>query len=119
MYPASIAAIVMPRAGGIYCGTWGGTEDRPEYVTCGTIEVFERPKRLVLSDFRYLAPSPLSFDTSSLVTEFSVEPAQGGARLSVFQGGFPADAAADEFYAGCQAGWKRTFEGIASFVEKR
>ena len=112
-------AIVMPRAGGIYCATWGGTEDRPEYVTCATIEVLERPKRLVLADFRYMAPLPLPFDTSSLVTEFCVEPAQGGARLSVFQGGFPTDTSADAFYAGCQTGWKSTFEGIVRFVGQR
>jgi uncharacterized protein YndB with AHSA1/START domain len=112
-------AIVLPRAGGVYCGTWGGTEDRPEYTTCATIEVFERPKRLVLADFRYLSPEPLPFDTSSLVTEFGVEPTQGGARLSVFQGGFPEGASADAFYASCQEGWKRTFEGIVSFVGER
>jgi uncharacterized protein YndB with AHSA1/START domain len=104
--------IVLPAPGGFWAATWGGTEDDPEYTTAATIGAFEPPRRLVLTDYRYRARSgPLPFD-AAFVTEFLVSPHPDGAVLRVTQGGFPAEAVADDFLAACATGWRETFAGI-------
>jgi hypothetical protein len=45
-----------------------------------------------------------------------VEARPNGSLLRVVQDGFPADSIADEFYAGCEVGWKNTFEGIEWYL---
>lgn len=109
-------AIVAPVAGGVWAATWGGTGDAPEFVVSATLEAFERPGRILMSGFRYLSPQgPLPFDSSRLATEFLVAPAEGGARLTVTQYGFPGTPDADVFFAGCVTGWEKTFDGIRTF----
>ena len=105
-------AIVLPQMGGTWAATWGEDEDRPDYVTAATIEVYEPPRRLVLSDYRYDARSgPLPFELDTRV-EFEVLPSPKGALLRVVQTGFPDGAIADEFYAGCVKGWSDTLAGF-------
>lgn len=110
--------IVLPERGGIWAATWGGSEDDPDYVTVATIGTFDPPRRLVLTDYHYRARSgPLPFD-AAFVTEFLVTPHPDGAVLRVTQDGFPADPAADAFYAACQTGWRETFAGIRSYLAR-
>lgn len=105
-------AVVLPEVGGVWAATWGDDEDDPDYVTAATIAELEPPRRLVLVDYRYRARTgPLPF-TADFRTEFTVEPAPGGARLRVVQAGFPDAPAADPFYAACETGWRATFAGI-------
>jgi len=111
-------AIVLPREGGVWAAAWGGGEDNPDYVTEARIAIFDPPKRLRLTGFNYFARSgPLAFPSEFLSTEFSVAPARGGSLLTVVQSGFPDDARADDFYAGCERGWQETFEGIRRYVQ--
>ena len=108
--------IVVPRPGGIWAATWGDDEDEPEYTTVADLSVFDPPRRLVLSDYRYHARSGgLPFDTE-FETEFVVTPHADGAALRVTQAGFPAGAEADAFFAACQQGWRDTFDGIRDYL---
>jgi uncharacterized protein YndB with AHSA1/START domain len=109
-------AIVLSREGGTWAATWGDSEDEPEYVTVATIRTFDPPRRMVLSDYNYVAKTgPLPFK-AAFVTEFAVEPWPGGCVLRVTQDGFPADPAADAFYAACGVGWTNTFAGIRRYL---
>lgn len=109
--------IVVPREGGVWAAAWGAEEDAPEYVTTAVIRELEPPRRLVLADYDYVAASePLPF-AAEFTTIFEVEPSTSGARLRVTQAGFPAEPAADEFYAACEAGWRDTLEGLRRHLE--
>lgn len=109
-------AIVLPEPGGLWAATWGASEDEPEYITAATLQVFNPPHRMVLSDYRYHSKDgPLPFQ-ADFVTEFLVSPQDGGASLRVTQDGFPATSEADEFYEACQKGWRDTFAGIRQFL---
>lgn len=115
---AAARAIVIPAPGGTWAAAWGESEDDPDYVTAATIRELERPRRLVLADYRYHAKDgPLPFE-ADFVTELVVEPHEDGARLRVTQDGFPAGPEADAFYAGCQTGWLDTFAGIRAFLAR-
>jgi uncharacterized protein YndB with AHSA1/START domain len=112
-------AIVMAQEGGVWAAAWGDSEDFPDYISAAIIKAYEPPNRLVLGDFKYFAKDgPLPFK-ADLTTEFQIEPLNGGSRLRVIQTGFPDEAIADPFYAGCEIGWKNTFDGIRAFVEKQ
>jgi len=109
--------IVVPEVGGLWAGAWGQSEDCPDYVTVATMSVFDPPRRLVLSDYRYWAKEgPLPFE-ADFVTEFLVSPHAQGAVLRVSQDGFPAGSEADEFISACETGWRDTFAGIRKFIE--
>jgi len=109
-------AIVVAERGGVWAATWGDGEDDPDYVTAATIRTFEPPRRMVLADYRYRAKSgPLPFE-ADLMTEFIVSSHPEGSTLRVIQDGFPAGPEADEFYAGCEQGWRETFAGIRRYV---
>jgi uncharacterized protein YndB with AHSA1/START domain len=111
-------AIVMPEPGGIWAAAWGDEGD-PDYVTVATLKVFEPPRRLVMSDYRYRAKSgPLPFQVD-FVTEFVVAPHPAGAKLRVTQDRFPCDAIADDFYAACENGWHATLEGLRMYFVRR
>ena len=112
-------AIVLPEAGGLWCATWGDAEDDPDYITAATIEVFEPPRRMVLSDYRYFAKSgPQPFE-ADFTLEFLITAHPDGAILKVTQDGFPIAPVADAFYAACEKGWADTFEGIRKFVHDK
>ena len=105
-------AVVLPQPGGIWAAAWGVAEDDPDYITVATIRDFEPPRRMVLSNYLYRAKSgPLPFD-ADFVTEFAVLPHPTGAILRVTQDGFPLSPEADEFYSGCEKGWRDTFAEI-------
>lgn len=109
-------AIVLPRAGGIWAAAWGTDEDAPDYITMATIDEFDPPRRMVLTDYRYFARSgPLPFQ-ADMRTEFTVTPKPSGTALRVVQDGFPCDPIADDFYAACQRGWRDTFAGIRKYL---
>ncbi len=109
-------AIVIPERGGLWTATWGDDEDDPDYVSSATIRAFDPPRRLVLGDYRYRAKTgPLPFE-ADFVTEFLVTPHEDGAMLRVTQDGFPAGPEADDFYAGCEKGWRDTFAGIREYL---
>ncbi len=108
-------AIVLPEANGVWAATWGGAEDAPDYVTVATIEVFDPPRRMRLSGYRYRArtgPAP----AGDFTTEFVVEPHTDGAVLRVAQDGFPAGPDGDAFLAACETGWRTTFSGIRRYL---
>lgn len=108
-------AIVLAREGGTWAAAWGEVEDDPDYIATATIKIFDPPRRLVLSDYKYYARAePLPFD-ADFETEFTVIPASEGSILRVSQDGFPADAVADKFYAACEKGWHDTFESIRRY----
>ncbi len=109
-------AMVIAEKGGLWMAAWGEHEDDPDYIAAATIKTFDPPRRLLLTDFKYFAKSgPLPFKLESS-TEFTVEARPNGSLLRVVQDGFPADSIADEFYAGCEVGWKNTFEGIERYL---
>lgn len=111
-------AVVLAEPGGIWAAAWGESEDDPDYVTVATIEEFEPPARMVLTDYRYRARSgPLPFE-AAFVTTFTVRPDDEGAVLRVSQAGFPAGPEGDAFYVGCEQGWRDTFAGIRKYLEK-
>lgn len=108
--------IVVPEPGGLWSACWGEDEDAPDYVTWATVETFEPPRRMVLTEYEYRAAAkPIPFD-AEFVTEFEVEPRGEAALLRVRQSGFPRTPAGDEFYAGCETGWRNTFAGIRDFL---
>jgi uncharacterized protein YndB with AHSA1/START domain len=110
-------AIVLAERGGLWAATWGESEDSPDYITVATLHEFDPPRRMVLTDYRYKARSgPLPFQ-ADFITEFLVAPHEQGAVLRVTQDGFPDGPEADDFYAGCQRGWKDTFDGIRRYLQ--
>lgn len=112
-------AIVIPAEGGLWAASWGADEDRPDYVGAARLAVLDPPRRLLLSEYRYLARTgPLPF-RADFTTEFTVIPRGKGATLRVVQDGFPADPVADDSYKGCGKGWRETFEGIRRFLATR
>jgi uncharacterized protein YndB with AHSA1/START domain len=58
---------------------------------------------------------PFEFSANAL-TRFTIEPDGHGCKLRVEQTGFPRDPVADDFYAECETGWKKTFDGIRNFL---
>jgi uncharacterized protein YndB with AHSA1/START domain len=111
-------AIILAREGGIWAAAWGDEEDDPNYITAATISVFDAPRRLVLSDFKYYSKAgPLPFE-ANLTTEFTIIPAGEGSILQVTQDGFPASAVADSYYAACEKGWRDTFESIRRYFSE-
>lgn len=111
--------IVMAEPDGTWAAAWGENENDPDYITVATMSVFDPPRRVVFSDYRYRSKSgPLPFQ-ADFTTEFVVEQRDGGSLLRVTQDGFPCDAVADEFYAACEKGWHDTFENIRRFIGGR
>lgn len=107
--------VVLAETGGTWAAAWGEDEDDPDYVTVAVISEFERPSRLVLTDYRYAThDGPLPFE-AEFTTTFSVAEGPAGARLRVEQAGFPEDQ--PEFYAACAKGWIDTFRGIRRYLE--
>ena len=112
-------AIVLPWEGGVWAAAWGESEDKPDYVTVARIACFDPPRRIVFADYKYHnKDGPLPFK-ADFVTEFTVEPRPNGCLLRVSQDGFPAESVADAFYAGCEVGWRDTFEGIRRYLAEQ
>ena len=108
--------VVLPEAGGGGGAAGGGAEGQPADVAGGPRGEFDPPRRMVLTNYRYGAKSgPLPFDLD-FVIEFAVAPDSLGSLLRVTQDGFPIGPEADEFYAGCEKGWRDTFAGIRRFL---
>ncbi|NUO84053.1 SRPBCC domain-containing protein [candidate division KSB1 bacterium] len=109
-------AIVLAQEGGVCAAAWGEHEDDPDYLTVARMQVFDPPRRILFTDYQYYAKrGPLPFQ-ANFTTEFTVEARPHGSLLRVSQDGFPCEPIADEFYAGCEVGWRNTFEGIQRFL---
>lgn len=111
-------AIVIPEKGGIWAAAWGDDPDAPDYISTFTIAEFDPPKRMLLTDARYLAKAGQPPFEAKITAEFTVTPSPGGSLLKVVQDGFPAHPAADDFYLACETGWKNTFAGIRKYLPK-
>jgi len=110
------SAIVQPQSSGIWAATWGELEDDPDYIGSAQISTFDRPHRLVLTNYRYYARSgPLPFDANFSVT-FDVQASSEGAVLHITQSGFPDAPEASAFFEGCNVGWKATLDGIRKYL---
>ncbi len=108
--------IVIAEEDGLWCATWGDSEDEPEYVSAATIEVFEPARRMVLGNYRYVTQTGgLPFEADFTV-EFLITAHANGTSLRVTQDGFPVDSAADAYFEACQEGWTDTFAGIRRFL---
>ena len=110
------SAIVVPKRGGLWVAQWG-REDHPDYISAHKITRFEPPRLIELNELTYYARSTMLPFASDMYVIFEVEAVDDGSRLRVTQSGFPTDATADEFYAGCVDGWERTFANIESYVQ--
>lgn len=110
--------IVVPEEGGMWMATWGGEEDAPDYVSGATLSTFEPPRRLVMSNMKYIAHTGRLPFEADLPTEFTIEPTDSGCRLHVHQTGFPDDPIADEHYHGCEIGWEQTLASLKAFLSK-
>lgn len=109
-------AIVIPQAGGIWCATWGDDEDTPDYISSATIKVFEPDRKLVLSDYQYVSPEGgLPFE-ADFKTTFEIQSHNDGSEMTITQTGFPADPSADDYYAGCETGWKQSLDALEQFL---
>jgi uncharacterized protein YndB with AHSA1/START domain len=112
--------IVTPRIGGTWAAAWGD-EDDPDYISAATLADFEPPRKLALKFGEYYAKSgelPFKFSAKALTT-FTIEPDGEGCKLRVEQTGFPRNAIADDFYAACETGWKKTFDGIRNYLNSK
>ena len=111
--------IIDKKQGGIWVGLWGN-EDAPEFITINRMSVFDPPRRIVFSDSEYYArKGPIPF-AANLTSDFTISPVEPGKTLlRVVQDGFPTDSVADEFYAGCEQGWRDTYDGIRKYLSSR
>lgn len=107
-------AIVTAAKDGSWIATWGEGENDSGYTSSFKIKEFEPPRRLVLSDGKYVAKFDPPIEMN-MTTEFIVEPMVGGCTLRVVHAWLPADEAAEEFYEACVIGWKNTFQGIRKY----
>jgi uncharacterized protein YndB with AHSA1/START domain len=109
-------AIVIPREGGLWAAIWG-EEDAPDFITTATMSVFDPPRRILFSNYTYLARSGAPPFEPDFETEFTIRVAKDKSTvLRVAQSGFPMDSSADEFYAACDRGWRDTFAGIRKYL---
>ncbi|MGI9515889.1 MAG: SRPBCC family protein [Pirellulaceae bacterium] len=110
--------IVHARPGGIWMATWGEDEDSPDYLCGYRMSRFERPEMLEFSEPVYESKSgPMPFSVDHMAVQFRIEPVDDRTRLSVTQDGFPTDTMADEYVAGCVAGWQTTLRQLKEFME--
>jgi uncharacterized protein YndB with AHSA1/START domain len=110
-------AVVLPGAGGSWTAAWGPHEDAPDHVTTATIDLFDPPRRLRLTNIRYYARSgALPFEPHLLI-EFSILPVPDGCVLQVRHAGFPVETIADDFYAACERGWRETLAGLQRYFQ--
>lgn len=109
------SAIVLAQTNGVWAAVWGEADD-PDYISAATIAVFDPPRRLVLSDFKYFAKTGALPFQAKFTTEFTVAPHGTGTLLRVVQDGFPCDPVADKFYAACEKGWHDTFASIKRYL---
>jgi len=111
----ALRAIVLPEQNGIWIAAWGEDEDNPDYISSFVIKKYDPPKRILFADTRYFSKDgKLPFD-AKFTAEFIVKPTDSGCKLQVIQDGFPTDPIADDYYKGCEIGWKNTFEGIRNY----
>lgn len=109
-------AMVMPKLDGLWIAQWGKDMDDPDYLSGGTITVYEPGKCLQLSDMKYSNKTgALPFEIDATV-RFEICANESGSKLCVTQEGFPDDPIADEFYAGCEIGWRETLDGMKNYA---
>ena len=109
-------AIVIPGEGGTWTASWGRDRNNPDYITTANISRWRPGKYLELSDYRYYARNNSIPAGADFTTRFDIKPIDEGARLIVCQSGFPDDPATDDYYKGCDEGWKRVFETLRDYA---
>ena len=101
---------------GFWSAAWGEDEDDPDYICGYTIGEFRANELMVLEDAKYFSRhGKLPFE-AEITTRFTVVSHGQGSRVTVTQDGFPADAVADEFFMGCQVGWRETLSRLQAFL---
>ncbi len=109
--------ILIARPGGAFALAWGDDEDDPEYMGTATLSEYDPPRRLVMTDFIYYAKSgPLGFEAEFSV-EFAVHPHDRGSMLTLAHRGIPTIPEADEYYEGCEIGWRTCLANLRAFLE--
>ena len=79
-------AIVLPEEGGYWTATWGESDEDPDYITGARLTTFDPPRRLTMSDYRYISKDgPLPFE-AEFDTTFEVEPHPDGYQHITFIG---------------------------------
>lgn len=108
--------IVLPQPDGGFAATWGEDEDDPDYVVTAVYSAYDPPNLSVISDARYYAKSgPLGFE-ADFVIEFRVASHDQGALLSLTHSGIPSIPEADEYFEGCDTGWKQCLANIHALL---
>ncbi len=111
-------AIVHAVAGGIWMAAWGDDEDHPDYICGYKLAECSPPQRLVMIDPVYHSKDGgLPFE-AEMITRFEISSGDNGCTLRVEQSGFPDSKQADEFYQGCQQGWRTTLNNLSHYLSE-
>ena len=111
------SVILIPQPNGAFAATWGDREDDPDYVVTAVLSAYDPPNRSVMTDARYFAKTgPLGFDGDYMI-EYRVRPHKRGALLHLKHSGIPSVPEADEYYAGCDTGWKHCFANLHKLLD--
>lgn len=104
--------IVIPQPNGAFAATWGENEDDPDYAVTSVLSTYDPPTRSVMTDSRYYAKAgPLGFD-SDYAIEYRVTAHEQGALLHLTHTGIPSIPEADEYFAGCDVGWRQCLANL-------
>ena len=109
--------IVIPEPNGAFAATWGEKEDDPDYVVTAVLSAYDPPTHSVMSDARYYAKAGLLGFDGDFVIEFRVDSHDQGALLQLTHSGIPSIPEADEYFAGCDAGWKQCFANLHKLLD--
>lgn len=95
-------AEVEPGEGGTVRMSWGG-----EYDASAPILVWDPPRHL-----------RTEWMGQGVVTDYRLEPEEGGTRLRVVSSGFPTDASWDEWVEGTVRGWAYELRSLKHYLEE-
>ena len=110
--------ILQAERGGAFAVAWGEDEDDPEYIGTAILSEFDPPRRMVMTDFLYYSKfGPLGFEADFSV-EFDVQPNDQGSLLTLDHRGIPTIPEADEYYQGCETGWRTCLANLRAFLER-
>jgi len=111
-------AIVVKENNGIYAVSWGNNIDDPDYITISTIRNFEPLKGFSLEYLTYVAKTGRLPFEAKMIVHFSIVPInESNATFKIKQTGFPDDQIADNYFEGCNIGWKQVLNNIKEYCE--
>ena len=115
---AAARVVLIARPGGTFAVAWGDDEDDPEYMGAATLAEYDPPRRIVLADFTYYAKTgPLGFE-ADLSVEFNVRPSGQESVLEIVHRGIPDIPEANEYYEGCQIGWRTCLSHLQDYLQQ-